>query len=146
MNKYFGCVFLLVLSASTQSFADTVILMEGNYWQCSTHDVTKTNWTSQSMYRKIALNLSFAACKKGSKAPATCKLSRGSCVRFIHGVNVTPMWRCTSFDREALAWKSTTYPNREDAALAALAFCKHKSPVPATCSINLITCINKNEI
>ncbi|KTD00341.1 hypothetical protein OQJ19_16100 [Fluoribacter gormanii] len=145
MNKYIGCCFFLVLGVSVSSFAEP-INTEGNYWQCSTHDVTQTKWTSQSTYQKIALNLSYSECKKNSNKPATCKTSNASCVRFIHGANVTPMWQCTAFDREAMRWNSNHYPNRDDAALAAQAYCKHKSPVPHTCYINVVTCINKNEI
>lgn len=146
MNKYIGYCSLLVLGISFSSFAQPLVNLEGNYWQCSTGDITHTKWDAQSAYQKMALNLSYAACKKGSKAPATCKVSKASCIKFVNGVNVMPMWRCTAFDREALRWRSNLYPNREDAALAALAYCKHKSPVPYTCSINVVTCINKNEI
>ncbi|HHT0591708.1 TPA: hypothetical protein ACTXXA_000661 [Legionella anisa] len=149
MNKYMGACFFLVLGISSSSFAQPPaqpIVNMGNYWQCSTRDITHTKWTAQSAYQKIALNLSYAECKKGSKTPATCKVSKASCIKFVNGINTTPMWRCSAFDREALAWRSNLYPNREDAALAALALCKHKSPVPHTCSINVVTCINKNEI
>lgn len=145
MSKYIGCCFFLVLGLSVSSFAEPTP-MGGNFWQCSSHDITHTKWTTQSAYQKIALNLSYVSCKKGSKAPATCKTTKASCIKFINGENVMPMWQCTAFDREALAWKSTLYPSREDAALAAQAYCKHKSPVPYTCFINVVTCINKNEI
>ncbi|CAM2836503.1 Uncharacterised protein [Legionella steigerwaltii] len=145
MNKYIGCYFLLVLGISVPSFAEP-INTEGNYWECSTQDASHTKWSAQNIFQKIALTLSYAECKKNSQAPATCKTSKANCIRFINGVNVMPMWRCTAFDREALRWRSNLYPFREDAALAALAYCKQKSPVPYTCFINLVTCVNKNEI
>ncbi|WP_392537108.1 hypothetical protein [Legionella sp. 227] len=145
MNKNIGWYFLLLLGISVSSFAEPLDT-EGNYWQCFAHDATHAKWSSQSPYQKIALNLSYAECKKNSKAPATCRTTKMSCIRFINGINVMPMWRCTAFDREALSWRSNLYPNREDAALAALAFCKHRSPVPYTCYMNVVTCINHNEI
>ena len=137
--------FLLLLNFSTTSFAES-IAKNDNYWQCTTHDAASKEWSSQSIYEKIALNFAYAACKKNSQVPATCRTSRADCQRYIHGVNVTPMWQCTALDREALVWRSNLYPHREDAALAAEAYCKQKSPVPYTCYINLITCVNKNEI
>ncbi|KTC93518.1 hypothetical protein OQJ18_04035 [Fluoribacter dumoffii] len=144
MNKYIGYYFLLVLGISASSFAAPII--EGDYWQCATHDANNTKWLSKNMYQKVALNLSYAACKKNSQIPATCKTTRSSCIQFIDGINVMPMWQCTAFDREALPWRSNLYANREDAALAAEAYCKQKSPVPYTCFINVVTCVNKNEI
>lgn len=54
---------MLVLGISASSFAQPTNI-ENNYWQCSTRDVTHTKWTAQSAYQKIALNLSFAECKK----------------------------------------------------------------------------------
>ncbi|WP_454783798.1 hypothetical protein [Legionella sp. WA2024007413] len=145
MNKHIRCCFFLVLAVPLSSFAESITL-EDNYWQCSSQDATQTKWTTQSAYQKVALNLSYSECKKKSTAPASCKTSKASCVRFIHGADVTPMWRCTALDREAFRWNSNLYPTRDDAALASLAYCKHKSPVPYTCYINVVTCINKNEI
>ena len=145
MNKFIGYCFVLSLTFPDYIFAEPIKQLR-NYWQCSTQDITQAKWFSQSAYQKIALNLSYAACKKDSKTPATCKSTKASCIRFINGINIMPLWRCTAFDREALAWRSNVYPNREDAALAALAYCKHKSPVPYTCFMNVVTCMNKNEI
>lgn len=140
MNRYIIYCFLILLGISASSFAEDLI---DNYWQCTAHDAIKNQWTSKSIYQKIALNFAYAECKKNSKFPATCQASRARCAKFVAGVNIMPMWRCTAFDREALAWRSNPYPNREDAALAANAYCKQKSSIPATCNINLITCINK---
>lgn len=57
-----------------------------------------------------------------------------------------PKWECTAFDRDAFVWKSNSYRQRDDAALAAQAYCKQKSPIPSTCSVNLIACMNKQAI
>ncbi|KTD68138.1 MULTISPECIES: hypothetical protein [Legionella] len=143
MNKHRGSCFFLILGVSVSSFAEPIA---GSYWQCSAHDATQTQWTSENIYQKMALNLSYAACKKGSKAPATCRTAKAGCIQFINGVNVMPMWQCTAFDREASAWRSNLYPTRDDAALAANAYCRQKSSVPYTCYINVVTCMNKNEI
>ncbi|MBI2786166.1 MAG: hypothetical protein HYX60_07650 [Legionella longbeachae] len=145
MNRQIFYCFLILSGLSTSSIAEP-LENNSNYWQCKAHDVKDTEWSSQSSYQKIALNLSYEQCKKNSPIPATCKTSRANCDQFIDGVNITPMWVCTALDREGLPWRSNLYPNREDAALAAQAYCKQKSPLPYTCYINLVTCMNKNEI
>ncbi len=38
------------------------------------------------------------------------------------------------------------YTVREDAALAAQTSCKRESSIPETCYINLITCVNLNDV
>lgn len=53
------------------------------------------------------------------------------------------MWRCTAIDITAQPWESNFYSNRDDAALAAQAYCKENSTLPATCYINMVTCANK---
>lgn len=145
MTRYIIYCFVILLSIPISSFAVTID-PNGNYWQCKSNDATDTYWESKNIYQKIALNFSFAKCKKNSKVPATCKTSVANCARFVAGVNVMPMWECTAFDKEAFAWTSNQYPHREDAALAAQAYCKQKSPIPETCYINLITCLNKQAI
>lgn len=141
----FPLYFLALLSYSLPIFAEPID-KDSTYWKCSTIDATHTVWTSESIYQKIALNIAYAMCKKKSQAPTTCKTSRTNCEKFVQGMNVTPIWQCTAFDREALIWKSNFYSIREDAALGAQAYCKQKSPVPDTCYINMLTCTNKNEI
>jgi hypothetical protein len=143
MNKQVIYCFLILLITPIAIYAEQ-INNNGNYWECTTHDASNTQWNAQSFYEKIALNLSYAQCKRKSQSPTTCKTSQSSCVQYVKGVNVMPMWRCTALDREALPWRSKLYPNREDAALAAEAFCKQESPVPSTCYMNLITCVNIN--
>ena len=145
MNRQGAFCFLFTLIIPIISYAKPIDKND-TYWKCTTHDATNTQWSSQNIYEKIALNLSFAQCKKKSKSPETCKTSKGSCIKYVQGINVMPMWQCTALDREALSWRSQHYPNREDAALAAEAFCKQRSSVPYTCYINLITCMNINEI
>lgn len=71
MNKYIGYYFLLVLGISASSFAAPII--EGDYWQCATHDANNTKWLSKNMYQKVALNLSYAACKKTARFPPLVK-------------------------------------------------------------------------
>lgn len=134
---------LLLLILSFPIYAAPPIV-SGNYWQCTTLDKTNRQWSAVSIYQKVALNFSFASCKKESSLPATCKTTGNNCEQFIQGVNVQPMWQCTAFDRTALPWRSNGYSQREDAALAAKAYCQQKSTVPGTCYINLVTCVNRN--
>lgn len=63
MNRYITYCFLILWGTSISCFAAPVDL-SGNYWQCTTHDATNTFWTSKNIYQKIALNFSYAQCKK----------------------------------------------------------------------------------
>lgn len=133
---------LLILFLPMLSFASPE---DGNYWQCTTHDNANQEWTAQSTYQKMALNLAFDSCKKQSKNPATCKTSGADCEGYRNGLSTKPFWRCTALDKTATAWKSNYYSNRDDAALAAKAYCRSKSTLPESCYINFITCMNIND-
>jgi hypothetical protein len=62
----------------------------------------------------------------------------------MNGVSTRPMWRCTAFDQMVKSWPSNTYTHRDDAAIAAKAYCEQGSAFPDTCFINLMTCKNMN--
>ncbi len=115
-------------------------LANGAYWQCTTFDASNKQWQAQSPYKKIALNVAFASCKKESTAPLSCKAPQTRCEQLIAGISIKPMWVCTALDRTAVPWRSDLYSQRDDAALAAKAYCREKSIVPETCYINLVTC------
>lgn len=119
--------------------------INGGYWQCTTKDRTSKQWTITNAYQKIALNLSYEACKKESHSPESCTTSLNDCEGFQLGMSTSPYWRCTALDRTAGVWQSNYYRVREDAALAAEAYCKNNSTVPDTCYINMVTCKNINE-
>jgi hypothetical protein len=116
-----------------------------DYWICRTQDINQMEWTAKSEYQKIALNLAFDACKKRSKNPSTCKASTEACEGFHLGKSTKSFWRCTALDRAADYWRSNYYHHKDDAIMAAKAYCKSKSSVPETCYVNVITCININE-
>lgn len=144
MNRYIQYYGLLFILGCSQGFA--LALPENvNYWQCTTHDNANKQWTVKNMYRKVALNFAFAACKKESQNPASCKASVDDCEGFNQGMSTKPAWRCTAIDREADYWRSNLYIHRDDAALAALAYCRQKSAVPFTCYLNVVTCVNLND-
>lgn len=132
--------FLVVLGISSSLHAEPT----DNYWQCVTHDASSKEWTVKNNYKKMALNLAYANCKRESTVPTTCKTTSGTCELFIQGVSVRPMWACTALDRTATPWRSNSYSQRYDAALAAQAYCRQNSTVPMTCYINLVTCTNIN--
>ena len=115
-----------------------------NYWQCTTTDGEEKAWVAQGAYELSAINQAFAACKKASALPRTCKSSKHTCEFFVNWQTTKPMWRCVALDRMANQWPSNIYFVRDDAALAAKAFCKDRSPIPASCYINLLTCQNIN--
>jgi len=137
------CFLLFLSSVSTSGFTEP-INNSSHYWQCVTLDAANKQWSAQSPYQKVALNLAFAACKKESQAPATCNAAKANCDEFNEGRSLTPMWQCTALDQFASPWPSDVYAQRYDAALAAKAFCKQKSTIPDTCYVNMVTCRNKN--
>lgn len=145
MKKY--NVVHIVLSTSFLLLCQPVWAAEAkssNYWQCTTTDAESKTWTIDGNYQLTAINHSFAACKKESAYPKSCKTSNASCEHFVNGQSMKPMWRCVALDRAASIWPSNTYVMRDDAALAGLAYCKDNSSVPASCYMNMITCRNLN--
>ncbi len=136
--KYYGLLFML---GCCQGFAQ-VLPEKISYWQCTTHDSANKQWSVRNIYRKVALNLAFGQCKKESQNPASCKASIDDCEGFNQGMSTRPVWRCTALDQTAEYWQSNFYIHRDDAALAAQAYCRKKSVVPDTCYINVVTCVN----
>lgn len=139
MKGYIKFGFFMIMVIPTIGYTD------GSYWTCTTRDSEKLEWTAKNAYQKVAINLAFSACKKQSKNPMTCKASIHDCEGFIQGVSTKPFWRCTALDEAGMPWKSIYYVQRDDAALAAKAYCKDNSAVPDTCYINLVTCKNYND-
>ena len=142
MNNQVKHYFFLLIFFPLLAFASPT--EDHDYWVCKTQDENNMEWIIKNNYQKIALNLSFDACKKESKDPKTCKTSVNSCEGFHLGLSTKPFWRCTALDKKADYWTSNYYPNMDDAAIAAKAYCKSKSKVPDSCYVNLITCANAN--
>ncbi len=134
------CIFLLLPATGF-----TAANEEDTYWQCSTHDKVSKEWVARNTYQKVAINIAFEACKKESEFPGSCKASKSDCEGFYMGMSTKPLWRCTALDQTAVPWNSNYYTQRDDAALAAKAYCRENSTVPDTCYINMVTCRNFNE-
>ncbi|WP_419421088.1 hypothetical protein ACNVED_07265 [Legionella sp. D16C41] len=109
-------------------------------WHCKAEDNAKQEWLAESSYQRSAVNKAMEACKKMSRSPETCRVFQGDCELFVNGESVRPAWQCTALDQMAKAWKSNFYPNSDDAALAAKAYCQQHSAFPNTCYVNLLTC------
>lgn len=137
-NWYIFCLILLPFACFGASFVNS------DYWQCVTHDQNNNRWSAQNEYQKVAINLAFSACKKESSAPKTCKTSSDDCEGFYQGISIKPLWRCAAMDKIASVWRSRWYNQRQDAALAAKAYCRDNSSVAESCYVNLITCKNLN--
>lgn len=144
MNKrnHYLYVLLLIMTVKTNALQP----IGDDYWQCITTDNTNKQWAAQSIYKKVAQNTASAQCKQQSLTPASCRTPLSQCERFIHGLSISPMWVCTALDFHAIAWRSNEYTLRDDAALAAKDYCREKSSVPGTCYVNMVTCVNKNEL
>ena len=131
-------LFVITACVNTIAFAQPLT----SYWQCTTNDANNKLWIAKSIYQKAALNIAFANCKKQSTSPSSCKASVNDCEGFNQNMSIRPMWQCTALDESAESWRSNFYAQRDDAALGAKEFCKNKSTVPATCYINMVTCVN----
>ena len=127
-------------------WADESKVPTGSYWQCRAQDAANQEWVSEADYQLMATNQAYAACKKASAYPKTCKTSKNACEAFINGHTTRPMWRCIALDRLSKRWSSNIYSNPDDAALAAKAYCQDKSQVPETCYVHVFTCRNINEL
>lgn len=115
-------------------------------YECSASDSTEKQWVAASPYKRLAINKAYDACKKESTVPSTCKTSREACEDFNDlGVSLEPQWQCTALDILAKPWVSNSYPKRDDAAIAAKAYCQERSADPDSCYINLLTCKNLND-
>ena len=104
----------------------------------------KKNGIVDSYYQLAAINKALDACKKQSQFPANCKVAKARCEAFVNGISTRPMWQCTALDQMAKVWPSKIYVHRDDAAIAAKAYCQQGSSFPDTCYINLMTCKNLN--
>lgn len=113
-----------------------------DYWQCTSSDGEDKQWVVNSSYERQAINKAFDACKKESRLPESCKTAHAACEAFVNGLSTRPLWQCTALDRFAKPWISNHYRHRDDAAIAAKAYCEEKSRAPDSCYINLLTCRN----
>lgn len=132
---------LLLVPLSAYSDSNT----DHDYWQCIAEDEAHNQWNMLGKYEKEAINKAYDACKKQSQNPRSCISATTLCEHYINGHSTKPMWQCTAIDQAAAPWDSNIYPNRDDAALAAQAYCKSRSTLAASCYINLSTCRNLNE-
>ncbi|MFI4919013.1 MAG: hypothetical protein ACHP65_05605 [Legionellales bacterium] len=141
-NRNYVLLTLFLLSTAAYTAPPDEL---SNFWQCVTLDADNKAWSAKKEYQKSALNIAFAACKKESRVPSTCKTSQSNCEAFNKGRSTSAMWQCTALDQNAMTWQSNYYSLRDNAALGAKAFCNEKSTVPDTCSINLLACVNAND-
>lgn len=135
---FFLCFFLSQRAMTNQGIASA------NDWQCTAQDAENKQWTVKSNYKISAFHKSLEQCRKESLQPKTCRMAKGSCESFINGLTTRPMWQCSALDHRAKVWTGKIYRYRDDAALAAKAYCRQGSALPDTCYINLITCKNLN--
>jgi hypothetical protein len=143
-NTSLAILFLNCLLLRQEAIADNTIT-DLNFWSCTAYDAENKEWNGKSGYELAAINKAYEACRKQSKIPTSCKTAKESCEVFMNGVSTRPMWRCTALDQMAKTWPSNVYTHRDDAAIAAKAYCEQGSSFPDTCYINLMTCKNLNQ-
>ena len=118
--------------------------IEMNDWQCYAADAHQQKWVKTSSYQRMAINRALDACRKASYSPESCQVAKEYCKHLINGHNTQAEWRCTALDDQAKIWMSNAYSNIDDAAIAALAYCKEQSSSSDSCYINMVTCKNMN--
>jgi hypothetical protein len=141
-SRYFKLSFWGILLSTHVALA--AINNQSEYWECSAYDVDYREWTIQSPYQRMAINLALDGCKKESQAPSSCKVAKEQCELFVNGKSTRALWRCMALDDKAKKWFSNTYAKRDDAAIAALDYCKANSSSSDSCYINLLTCRDLN--
>jgi hypothetical protein len=141
-STYLMTSFLSILLSTQVALAG--IDSQSGDWECSAYDVQYREWTIQSPYQRIAINRALDVCKKESPAPSSCKVAKEQCELFVNGKSTRPLWRCIALDDKAKKWVSNTYSKRDDAAIAALDYCKANSSSSQSCYINLLTCRDLN--
>lgn len=115
------------------------------YWECSAQDNYYQEWKVQNEQQQVAINQALSVCTQQSREPQSCKVAKENCESFINGHSTRPRWRCVAMDDLAKKWASNEYRFRDDAALAALDYCKQQSACAQSCYINLLTCKNLNK-
>lgn len=141
-TKLLLITILLMLLQST-SFA-SVMRGTNSYWKCAVYDKMNKQWTAQSPYSRTAINMAYSACKKQSDNPKSCMAATEQCEAFINGETISPIWRCTASDSMANNWRGDTYKLRDDAAIGAKEYCKHRSSIPDSCYVSMLSCTNLN--
>lgn len=142
-SRLMGCLLVCMV---TTALAEPLPYMADNYWCCIVSDSENKAWTEYSTYQLAASSRASEDCKKQSKDPLSCKITKNSCEHFIHGISTRPLWRCVAFDRHAKRWPSDLKTNREAAASSGEEQCRQHSSIPETCYVNLITCRNLNPV
>lgn len=118
---------------------------DSSYWQCASIDSEGKQWVIKQTYQRSAINLALQACKQDSRIPLSCQVSHEACEEFENGVSTRPAWTCTALDDDGKPWISNPYPKKDDAILAAQAYCQEHSTTPDNCYVNELTCKNTNE-
>lgn len=114
-------------------------------WECIAQDNYYQEWKIRNSQQQMAINQALETCKQNSREPESCKVSKENCESFLNGLSTRPRWRCVALDDMAHKWKSNEYPLRDDAAIAALDYCKQESASAQSCYINLLMCRNLNK-
>lgn len=137
MNHSRNFCFLTLLLGCNLVFAAPMSMTK--YWQCSASDAQNKVWSAEGNYRKSARNNAFAACKKESTMPLSCKPSSSNCLPPQETLSKN-MWRCNALDMQATVWRGNYSGGRDGAALGAKSLCKRSSMLPDTCYINWFSC------
>lgn len=144
-HSFFCSALLLMLINNSYGQESEDESKQQNNWQCSALDADQQTFIGQGHYETKALGQAYELCKKESKFPLSCKVSKANCEvspKKTQSANSRPLWRCLALDQMAEHWQSGIYSNRDEAAINAKDFCQSNSTFPDTCYVHLMTCTN----
>jgi hypothetical protein len=112
-------------------------------WQCDAQDIEKS-FSSLGTTESSSMSNAMKLCKKTSKNPKTCDVSREYCDALVNGQSIRPWWQCKAMDTLGYTWIGSYYRVADNAILNAKSRCYSFSAIPLTCYTSFFTCKKLN--
>ncbi|KTD24842.1 MULTISPECIES: hypothetical protein [Legionella] len=134
LSKGIPALFLTLWISSPHAAIDMVV------WQCNSRDLTEKNFMAYSSSEWSSMRNAMTLCKKESKRPRTCRVTREDCDALVNGQSIRPWWQCKAMDSLGYIWIGSYFRVADNAILEAKERCYSFSAVPATCFTSFFTC------
>src|SRR5437016_5030264 len=97
-------IVILFFSLWISSLHATVFILDTMIWHCDAHDYAEKSFIAFSNNEWSSLRDAMKLCKKESKNPKTCKVSREDCDALMNGLSIRPWWQCKAMDALGYVW------------------------------------------